>query len=77
MIVDDLEPPTDFPVLLSNVWSAFVSLSDSRGAGFNGPNPISYEQIKAWIELTETPLTSREVLTVKRIDKVYMRILNG
>ena len=62
---------------MSHVWSAFVSLSNSRSAGYSGPNPITYEQIKAWKELTDTPLDSRDVEAVVRIDAVYMRVANG
>ena len=62
---------------MSHVWSAFISLSNSRSAGYSGPNPITYEQIKAWKELTDTPLDSRDVEAVVRIDAVYMRVANG
>jgi len=62
---------------VSHVWSAFLSLSNSRSAGFSGPNPITYEQIKAWKELTGTPLDARDVEAVVRIDAVYMRVANG
>ena len=59
------------------VWSVFTTLSNSRTAGFSGPNPITYEQIKAWKELTETPISSREVEVIKRLDAVYMGTVNG
>jgi hypothetical protein len=72
-----LEPPTVFPQLMSHVWSAFIALSNSRTQGFSGPNPITYEQIKAWKELTETPVEPREVEAIKRVDTVYMRVANG
>ena len=62
---------------MSHVWSAFISLSNSRSAGYSGPNPITYEQIKAWKELTDTPLDARDVEAVVRIDAVYMRAANG
>ena len=62
---------------MSHVWSAFISLSNSRSAGYSGPNPITYEQIKAWKELTDTPLDARDVESVVRIDAVYMRVANG
>ena len=61
---------------MSHVWSAFISLSNSRSAGYSGPNPITYEQIKAWKELTGTPLDARDVEAVVRIDAVYMRVAN-
>ncbi len=70
--IEALESPTEFPVLISHVWSAFITLSNSRSAGFSGPNPITYEQIKAWKDLTETPLASWEVEAIKRLDVVYM-----
>ena len=72
-----LEPPTHFPQLMSHVWSAFIALSNSRTAGFSGPNPITYNEIKSWKELTETPISSREVIVIKRVDVVYMGIANG
>ncbi len=72
-----LEPPTVFPQLLSHVWSVFCVLSNSRTAGFSGPNPITYEQIKAWKELTETPISTWEIEAIKRLDAVYMGVVNG
>jgi hypothetical protein len=62
---------------MSHVWSAFITLSHSRTQGFSGPNPITYEQIKAWKELTETPVEPREIEAIKRVDTVYMRVVNG
>lgn len=75
--VEALEPPTQFPQALSHVWSAFIALSNSRGSGFSGPSPITYEQIKAWKELTETPVVPWEVDAIKRLDTVYMGVANG
>jgi len=72
-----LEPPTEFPQLMAHVWSAFITLSNSRTQGFSGPNPITYEQIKAWKELTETPVSAWEIVAIKRVDVVYMGIANG
>lgn len=75
--VEALEPPTDFPILLSHIWSAFISLSNGRSMGFSGPNPIGYEQIKAWKELTETPLAAWEIEAIKRLDVVYLGVANS
>jgi hypothetical protein len=72
-----LESPRDFPRLLSHVWSAFISLNDSRTSGFSGPNPITYEQILAWKQITEQPLASWEAEAIKRLDKVYMGVYDG
>ena len=62
---------------MAHVWSAFVTLNNTRTAGFSGPNPITYEQIKAWKELTETPISPWEVVAIKRVDTVYIGIANG
>ena len=75
--LEALEPPTAFPMLLSHVWSAFIALSNTRTSGFSGPNPITYEQIKAWKELTDTPMDPWEIQAVIRLDGVYMGVANG
>jgi hypothetical protein len=67
----------DFPLLMSHVWSAFIALSNGRSMGFSGPNPLSYQEIKTWKELTETPLSAWEVEAVKRVDVVFMGMANG
>jgi hypothetical protein len=72
-----LEPPTDFPMLLGHVWSAFLTLSNRRTMGFSGPNPVTFEQIKAWKELTETPIDTWEIQAIIRLDQVYMGVYNG
>ena len=61
-------------MLLSHVWSAFIALSGARSMGFSGPNPLSYEQIKAWKELTCNMLTPWEVELVKRLDVKYLGV---
>jgi len=62
---------------MSHVWSAFIVLNASRTMGFSGPNPISYQEIKTWKELTDTPLSSWEIEAIKRVDVVFMGITNG
>jgi hypothetical protein len=52
-------------------------LNDSRTSGFSGPNPITYEQILAWKQITEQPLASWEAEAIKRLDKVYMGVYDG
>jgi len=59
------------------VWSAFVSLNSARTAGFSGPNPITYTELKAWKELTETPLKAWDIQAIKRLDQVFIRVANG
>jgi len=72
-----LEPPTPFPSLIAHVWSAFIALNSSRESGFSGPTAISYVQIKAWKELTETSILPWEIEAIKRLDSEYLRVANG
>ena len=73
----ELENEHNFPSILSHVWSAFVHISNGRSAGFSGPNPIQYSEIKAWCELTGTPLSSWHVEIIKLLDSKYIGALNG
>lgn len=72
-----MEPPVGFPSVLANVWSAFCDLSNTRSQGFSGPNPIGYRDIKDYMELTEMPLSPRDVKSIRDLDTVYMRAANG
>lgn len=65
-------------MLMEYVWTAFLDLNGARTQGFNGPNPITYQDIRAWIDLTETPLSAWEVEAIKRLDRLFMRVVaNG
>jgi hypothetical protein len=75
--LQELEPTVVFPDLLANVWSAFCDLSNTRSQGVNGPNPISYRDIKDYKEMTEMPISPREVKSLRDLDMVYMRTANG
>lgn len=66
----------DFPEEVLHVWSAFLFLSETRAAGFSGPLPITYSEIKSWTELTGNYLSPWEVEAVKKLDAVYMRVVN-
>jgi hypothetical protein len=43
----------------------------------NGPLPISYEQIKALKELTETSISPWEIEAIRKLDLEYLRVANG
>ena len=67
---------TEFPELLGYVWTAFLLLNQGRGQGFNGPLPLSFQDIFAWQQLTNEHLLPWEVSTIKRLDAVYLRVVN-
>lgn len=62
---------------MAYVWSAFISLHSARGQGFSGPLPISYTEIAAWQQLTESQLSAWEVGVIKKLDSIYVRVVNG
>jgi len=66
----------EFPELLEYVWTAFLLLNQGRGQGFNGPLPLGFQDILAWQQLTNTYLLPWEVSTIKRLDAVYLRVVN-
>jgi len=68
---------TDFPTLASNIWSAFIALSSSRSSGFSGPNPITFSEIKSWMQLTHSRLAAWEVEALKAIDLLYIKVHHG
>lgn len=74
--LEDLDGPP-FPSGMVELWLSFLSISFGRTSGFNGPNPISYPDILAWLELTGNTLSPREVETLKMIDSVYIRIMTN
>jgi len=74
---EELIPPKEFPQELSFIWSAFCSLSDTRQIGMNGPMAITYEQIKAWKELTNQVLRPRDVEAILAVDRAYRKVYYG
>lgn len=42
--------------------------------GPNGPNPLSYTEIKAYLELSDTTLSPMEVGALKRLDSTYLKV---
>jgi len=72
----DLEGP-DFPSLLSYLWTAFLALNNSRSMGAHTANPISYQEIKAYCDLTAVVLSPRDVEAIKEVDSVYLKVMNS
>jgi hypothetical protein len=67
----------EFPLPLQHVWFAFLDLSSTRGQGFSGPLPLTYNEIKAYSEMTGTVFEPWEVSALKGLDRVYMKVANG
>jgi hypothetical protein len=66
----------DFPHIAKYIWDTFADISKGRTHGMSGPNPLSWEGIKAWCDLNQIVLSSHEVDMVKAIDMLWIRISN-
>jgi hypothetical protein len=55
-----------------HIWDKFVSLQRGRGYGINGPNPISYQDMLAWMSLTGNTLEFWEVDLMMAVDTEYV-----
>lgn len=64
----------DIPDCAEHVWICFNDLHNARGAGFNGPNPISFPDIAAWCVLNGTRLKAWELLAIRALDR---RLIDG
>ena len=74
--LQELEAP-DFPFTLSYLWSAFLDLNNSRTMGAHTANPINYAEIKAYVDLTYTALSARDIETIKLLDRKYLEVMNS
>jgi hypothetical protein len=62
-----------FPDIASHIWSSFIELHEGRTYGMSGPNPISYDIIKSWCDLTGVVLTPWEIETIKSLDNLWIK----
>ena len=67
----------EFPDTLSLVWRIFIELSNSRSQGFSGGSPITYEQMKAYTEITGNTIGPAQAEIIQKLDREYLKIMNG
>ncbi len=70
---EELRNPTEFPNLLSHIWSFFLELHRTRSQGFSGFNPISYQDIQAWATLKDYNIRPLDVGTIVELDNTFLR----
>jgi hypothetical protein len=66
----------DCPEGIKHVWGHFLELHRSRGMGAASPNPISYQDILAWSQLTKNDPTPFEVSCLTSLDALWLSTLN-
>ena len=65
--------PTDEPVLGGErLESIFWQLSQFRGSGFSGPEPLQPGTLRDWCLLTGRPLNGQEVRVLFALDATYL-----
>lgn len=62
------------PVIFYHVWGWFMELSRTRGSSGFGPNPISYNEIKSWSDLTGVLPNNMEIQGIMALDLAYMSV---
>lgn len=40
-------------------------------------NPITYEGIKAFMDVTYTVISPRDIIVIKDLDKIYLKVMNA
>lgn len=67
----------EFPHLVSHIWFAFLSLNGGRSQAFSGVASLSALEIKSWCELSGEHLSPRDFEAVKKLDGLFVRVVNG
>lgn len=73
---EDLTKHVKVPDNGEYVWSAFLSLHSGRSYGFNGPEPLTFDNMLAWCKLTGNFLSPWQVDAVKRLDNIFLKVQN-
>lgn len=63
----------DLPACAEHLWDWFCELSSRRGGGMNGPAPLTYAEVGAWMRLTGMTPTPWEVHAILELDNDYLK----
>jgi hypothetical protein len=63
-----------FPEHSGHIWTYFLDLHMGRSYSANGPNPLSWADMKAWDEFMHVGLTGWEVRAIKALDILWLRV---
>ncbi len=62
----------ELPESCTQVWRWFIDLNNSRSSNGFGVNPISYSDIKAYIDLIGVEIEDWELQLIKQLDNEAM-----
>jgi hypothetical protein len=63
----------DMPEEYAFAWQAWSEINNARSNNGYGPNPISFSEIKAYVDLTGTPLLPYEIKGIRVVDTAFMK----
>jgi hypothetical protein len=67
----DLARP-EFPRALGYLWDAYLRLRRRKGGGFAGPEPISWQDIDAFVRRSGLRLAPWEISLLEALDDIYL-----
>ena len=68
----EVAPAPVLPAALSYLWNHFAMLHRTRGSNGFGPNPISWSEMKAYVEMTGSRLEPWEVEAIRQLDEEFL-----
>lgn len=74
---DELLAGPPLPEVAAYLWETFLELHRGRSYGMGGGNPLTYEGILAWCNLSGVRLSWGEVEIVKMLDAAWLKTMNG
>ena len=66
-------PQPQVPVGLEEIWQWYWDLRASAGSGINGPEPLRYSEIVAWMTLSKEEILPTHLRFLRILDAQYMR----
>jgi hypothetical protein len=67
----------EMPFQASHVWSYFREISEDRTSGGMRPSSLSWQDIKAWMDLTGITLEPLEIRLLRVIDRAWLQVFSA
>ena len=62
----------ELPEVAEHIWWWFWQLNQRRQKGFDSPNPLSFSEVMAWVNLTNTYILPEEIEAIMAMDSAYL-----
>lgn len=66
----------EIPEIAMKAYGIFMELNGSRTSSGFGMNPISFTEIKSYVDLHNTNLLSWEINVIKHLDSVFLKFIS-